>query len=110
MSWRDTSPPPLRREAHFGDRVVSCFADRPASLFALLDEAVARRPGGEAIVCDDVRWTYAALDGAVGRMAAGFVAAGVVAGDRVGLLVGQSGMGKSTFLNLLGPDAHARTQ
>jgi acyl-CoA synthetase (AMP-forming)/AMP-acid ligase II len=88
MSWRDTSPPPLRREAHFGDRVVSCFADRPASLFALLEEAVARRPGGEAIVCGDVRWTYADLDAASGRMAAGFASVGVVAGDRVGLLVG----------------------
>ncbi|MFN7572685.1 MAG: ribosome small subunit-dependent GTPase A [Betaproteobacteria bacterium] len=29
---------------------------------------------------------------------------------RVGLLVGQSGMGKSTILNLVAPDAHARTQ
>jgi ribosome biogenesis GTPase len=29
---------------------------------------------------------------------------------RVGLLVGQSGMGKSTLLNLLVPDANARTQ
>jgi acyl-CoA synthetase (AMP-forming)/AMP-acid ligase II len=87
-SWRDSSPPPLRREAHFGDRVVSCFAERPASLFDLLAEAVARNPSGEAVVCGDTRWTYGELDTAVSQTAAALADAGVVAGDRVALLIG----------------------
>ncbi len=87
-SWRDTAPPPLRREAHFGDRVVRCFAERPSSLFALLADAVARHPAGEALVCGETRWTYADLDAAVGRTAAALVGAGVAAGDRVALLIG----------------------
>ena len=38
MSQTDqTSPAPmLRRELHFGDRVLPCYADRPADLGALV--------------------------------------------------------------------------
>lgn len=88
MNWLDTSPPALRLEAHFGDRVVPCFAERPKSLFALLAEAVARNPQGEAVVCGETRLTYAALDREAGRMATMFAARGIAAGDRVGLLIG----------------------
>lgn len=91
------APPVLRREAHFGDRVVDCFADRPASLHALLEEAVARRPEGEALVCGDERMTYAELGRAAGYLAAALVAQGIRAGDRIGLLVGN----RNAFVTLL---------
>lgn len=96
-SWLGEAPPVLRREAHFGDRVVDCFADRPASLHALLAEAVARRPGGEALVCGGERMTYAELDQAAGHLAAALVAQGVGAGERVALLVGN----RNAFVTLL---------
>lgn len=91
------APPVLRREAHFGDRVVDCFADRPASLHALLEEAVARRPEGEALVCGDERMTYAELGRAAGQLAAALVSQGIRAGDRIGLLVGN----RNAFVTLL---------
>ncbi|MCA0317198.1 MAG: acyl--CoA ligase [Proteobacteria bacterium] len=86
--WIDAQGPRLRLEAHFGDRVVPCFAERPGSLYGLLGETVRRNGGGEALVCGDTRFTYAALGDAVARLAAALAAEGVGAGDRVGLLIG----------------------
>ena len=43
----------IRHEAHFGDRVVRCFAERPRSLFEVFTDAVERNPGGEALVCGE---------------------------------------------------------
>ena len=63
--------PVLRREAAYGDRVVRCFADRPASLHTLLERAVRAHPDADAVVCGDVRWTYARLDADVARPACG---------------------------------------
>lgn len=80
--------PPMRQEAHYGDRVVSCFAERPASLQQLLDEAVSRNPDGDALVCDEQRLSYRQLLDRTSRVAAGFSARGVKAGDRVALLLG----------------------
>ena len=53
--------PPMRREAHYGDRVVACFAERPASLHRMLDEAVRRNPEGVALVCGEERLSYRQL-------------------------------------------------
>jgi fatty-acyl-CoA synthase len=52
-----------------------------------LERAVARFPGREALVSvrQGVRYTYAELDEAVNRVACGLLAAGVAAGDRVGM-------------------------
>jgi acyl-CoA synthetase (AMP-forming)/AMP-acid ligase II len=85
--WRGIWPP-TRLEAHYGDRVVSCFADRPRGLHALLDEAVRTHPDGEALVCGDARLTYRALLDQSSRIAAGLAAHGVRPGDRVALLLG----------------------
>ena len=75
-------------ETHFaGTRQVRCFPERPRSLHALLANAVARNPQGTALVCEDTRLTYAALDQQVGRLAAGWRALGVQAGDRIALLL-----------------------
>ncbi len=86
--WHATELPPMRREAVYGDRIVQCFAQRPASLHALLAQAMARNPDGDAVVCGDTRWSYRALDAEVARIAAGLAAAGVAPGERVLMLMG----------------------
>ena len=78
----------MRLEAHYGDRVVPCFTDRPRSVHALLADAVRRNPDGEALVCDDRRLTWREVSDLSGRVAAGFAARGVSPGDRVALLIG----------------------
>ncbi|NBX56582.1 MAG: long-chain fatty acid--CoA ligase, partial [Betaproteobacteria bacterium] len=75
-------------ETHFaGSRQLRCFPDRPRSLHALLANAVARNPQGMALVCEDTRLSYQSLDHQVGRLAAGWRALGVKAGDRIALLL-----------------------
>jgi long-chain acyl-CoA synthetase len=78
--------PTLSPETHF-QRSVRCFPQRPRSLHALLDNAVALNPQGTALVCNDTRLTYLALNEQVGRLAAGWHALGLNAGDRVALLL-----------------------
>ena len=77
-----------RLEAHFGDRVVRCFAERPRGLHELLLQAIQKNKDGEALVCNGQRLTYAALEERVGRVAQGFVDRGIEAGERVALLLG----------------------
>ena len=101
-NWATAGGLALRREAHFGDRVVSCFADRPRTLLGLLLDAVARNPDGEALVCEDLRLTYAALDREVRGMAAALAAEGVAAGDRVAMLIGN----RPEFVTVLFALAH----
>jgi acyl-CoA synthetase (AMP-forming)/AMP-acid ligase II len=78
----------LRHERHFGGRVMRCFAERPANLTAMLDDLVRRFPARPAIIEDDRTITYAELDGIVAAVAAGLAAAGIAAGDRVALFLG----------------------
>ena len=85
--WAHCAVPAARREAHFGDRIVRCFAERPGSVHAMLEAAVAQRPEAEALVFESRRWTYRELDAEVARLAAGLAARGVGAGDRVALLM-----------------------
>ena len=86
--WKDYPVPPLRREALFGDRVVSCFAARPRSFHAMFEASVAAAPDAQALACDDRRWTYAQCDAVSARLAAGLAARGGAAGDRVVMFVG----------------------
>jgi acyl-CoA synthetase (AMP-forming)/AMP-acid ligase II len=85
-SWNDRVPA-LREERHFG-RPMRCFAERPASLLQMLEEAIARNPDGEALVCGETRLTWAALGERVAAAAGAFAARGVRAGDRIALLLG----------------------
>ena len=85
MPWSEC--PPLRYETHYGDRVVLCFADRPAGVDQILREAVAVRPDSDAIIDGDRRFTFRAFDQAVDEIAAGLTACGVEPGDRVALLL-----------------------
>jgi len=78
--------PILLSELHHG-RVVRCYAGRPADVFAMFREAVVR--GGErtAVVDGDLRWTYAELSARVEGCAARLAGLGLVAGDRLALLL-----------------------
>jgi len=80
--------PALRAERHFDDRVVRCFAVRPTSTHALLADAAATNPDGEAVVCGDERLSYRCLDAIVNWWAAALAELGVACGDRVAILLG----------------------
>jgi acyl-CoA synthetase (AMP-forming)/AMP-acid ligase II len=78
----------IRLEAHYGDRVVRCFAQRPASVYAMFRAAAERNPRGEALVCGNERITWADLAQRAERAAAGLARHGIGRGDRVALLLG----------------------
>jgi acyl-CoA synthetase (AMP-forming)/AMP-acid ligase II len=78
----------LRYEAHFGDRVVRCFPERPHSFYEVFTEAVERNADGEALVCGDERLTWKALEERVARVAGGLSLRKIGRGDRVALLLG----------------------
>jgi long-chain acyl-CoA synthetase len=80
----------MRYEAHFGDRVFRCFAERPGSVMAMLEAAVASAPDGDAAVFQGERLSYRELGHRAERVAANLAARGINAGDRVGVLVGNS--------------------
>ncbi|EKV27635.1 Long-chain-fatty-acid--CoA ligase [Caenispirillum salinarum AK4] len=80
--------PPMRAEAHFGDRVVACFTDRPPHTDAMIRAAVAANTHGDAVVDGDVRLSYRDLDSHVSAVARALLARGLEAGARVGLLIG----------------------
>lgn len=85
--WVSDAFPPMRRETHYGDRVVRCFQDRPPNLNCLLPEALSRSTSGEALVHDRLRLTYRDLDERVARVAAGLAAHDIGVGDRVALIL-----------------------
>ena len=80
--------PVIRAEAHFGDRVVRCFAERPQSFHAMFEAAANNRADHEAMVFEGRRWTYRTLDAVVAQVAAGLAARGIGRGDRVAMLLG----------------------
>ena len=84
--WPDG--PVLRRETHYGDRDIFCFAERPRSLDDMLELAARTRPDGEAVVDGSTRITHSRLRAIGARVAALFREHGLSAGDRVGLLLG----------------------
>ncbi|HSB98526.1 MAG TPA: AMP-binding protein, partial [Burkholderiaceae bacterium] len=87
-SMAPASAPAMRREAHFDDRVVRCFAERPRNLAAMLHAAVQSRADGEALVCDDLRLSWRELHHAASRCAAGLAQRGMRPGDRVAAYLG----------------------
>lgn len=97
MEWLEGPAAVLRREAHFGDRVIACFADRPASVQAMIAEAVARNPDGEAVVCGAERLSYRELAERGEALAKALAVAGLAPGDRVAVLLGN----RIEFLTIL---------
>ena len=85
--WQDVDVP-VRREMHFGDRVVKCFAKRPDTYTAMLEDAVRGQPQGEALVADGIRLTWSELEQRSCSLARGLLARGLTHGDRIGLLLG----------------------
>ncbi|HEX4507721.1 MAG TPA: class I adenylate-forming enzyme family protein [Alphaproteobacteria bacterium] len=85
-NWQ--SAPAMRYEAHYGDRVARCFANRPMGVDQILRDTVALRPDAEALVDNGRRFTYAEFDRMVDAVAAGLIARGVQPGDRIALLLG----------------------
>jgi acyl-CoA synthetase (AMP-forming)/AMP-acid ligase II len=78
----------MQREARFGDRVVPAFCERPRSVWAMVADAVARNPDGEALICGERRMTWREVAQQSSRVAAGLQKLGLQAGDRVALLLG----------------------
>lgn len=78
----------MRRELHYGERVFTCHELRASNVYNLLADAVSRNADGIALVCDEVRMTYAALDAEVKNVAAGLAASGIEPGDRISILLG----------------------
>jgi long-chain acyl-CoA synthetase len=90
-SWFDRSVvPPTRYELHYDGRMVRCFVDRPLSVHAMLEAAVASCPEGLALICGEESVTYAKLDELVGKVAGGLSAIGVGKDDRVAMVVANS--------------------
>ena len=88
MDWSGYINPALRLETRFGDRVVPVFCERPKTIWAMVEEAVARNPDGEALVCGDRRMTWREVARTSAQIGSGLRAKGLGRGDRVALLVG----------------------
>jgi long-chain acyl-CoA synthetase len=84
----DTSTPATRHEVLYGERVVTCFSDRPPTLDAMLRAAVARKPDGVALVLGEKRVTYAELDRVAENVARNLIASGFKRGERIAMLLG----------------------
>jgi long-chain acyl-CoA synthetase len=98
----DTDPgPAIRHETRFGDRLVRCFAERPPSVHAMFERSLARGPDREALVFEDRRWSWSELDAAAGRLAASLAADGLVAGERVAMLLSNRPEFVTTLLAVL---------
>ena len=97
--WRNASA--LRWEGHYGDRIVRCYADRPRSVDEMLAHAAAQSPQALAFVDSERRRTYAELNVAADLVAAGLVARGVQAADRVALLLENRGEFAEAFFGIL---------
>jgi long-chain acyl-CoA synthetase len=88
MEWTLAASPKSRREAHYGNRVVPCFVDRPATVLHMFEATVAANPEGEALVCGERRWSWREVERDVALCAAALAERGIAQGDRVALLVG----------------------
>jgi len=88
--WQNKAIPGMRKEVLFGNRVVDCFVERPATLYQMWQNAVACYPEREAVVHAGKRWTYAQADVQVNAIAAGLTSRGIAPGDRFALLLSNS--------------------
>ncbi|MFM9427417.1 long-chain acyl-CoA synthetase [Variovorax sp. GrIS 2.14] len=87
--WGETMSE-MRREVHFGDRVVRCFTPRRVHVAQLVADVLAARPDAEALVIGPLRLTWRGLHHAVCKCAAGLKQRGIGPGDRVALFMDNS--------------------
>ncbi len=80
--------PRMRRESHYGGRVVSCHAERPGSIDAMFRRTAAAHPDRTALVAEGVRISYRDLDRAIECVAGNLSGLGFGKGDRIAVLVG----------------------
>ena len=85
--WHAHPVPAMRREALYGDRIVRCFTARPAGMLQMFERSRAARGNHEALVHEGRRWSYSQAGAEADRLAAGFAARGIGAGDRVLMLL-----------------------
>ncbi len=86
-AWTDLWPA-TRLEAHFGDRVVRCFAERPHSVHTLLSTAASQFPDRDALVCGDQRLSWRDVLEQTAQLAQGMANRGIRSGDRVAMVIG----------------------
>ena len=103
MDWSQHSIPAMRLEARFGDRVVPAFCERPNSIWAMIADAAAQNPDGEALVCGERRMSWREVVRQSAQIAAGFQKLGLRSGDRVAVLLGN----RIEFVLTLFAAAHA---
>ena len=87
MTSNSPSIPLIRREVHYHDRIVKCFAERPQSVLQMFHETCRAHAGREALIDGPRRLTYGALEDAASRIAAGLTVHGIGPGDRVAILL-----------------------
>ena len=80
--------PRLRRECHYDGRIVTCYADRPASIDALFRRTVAAHPDRIAVVSAEQRMTYRNLERMVECVAGNLAVAGFDKGERLAVFIG----------------------
>jgi acyl-CoA synthetase (AMP-forming)/AMP-acid ligase II len=88
MGWSTISLPAMQIEAHFGDRLVPVFRERPRSIWQMVAEAAARNPDGEAIVFGAQRLSWREVARQASAIAAGLRELGLRPGDRLAVLIG----------------------
>ena len=88
MDWSQRFVPAMHLEARFGDRVVPAFCERPNNVWAMIAEAAAANPDGEALVCGERRMSWREVAEQSARISAGFRQLGLEPDDRVAVLLG----------------------
>ena len=80
----------LRWERRAGDRLMPCFAERPSGVAEMVARAALECGEAEALVCGDRRLSWRELSDRANALAGGFARAGVVQGDRIAMVLGNS--------------------
>ncbi|WP_407181133.1 class I adenylate-forming enzyme family protein [Bradyrhizobium sp. STM 3562] len=88
MDWSQHPIAPMQLEAHFGDRLVPAFRERPRSIWQMVLDASARNPDGEALVCGQIRLTWREAVARSAQIATGLQRQGLERGDRIAFLIG----------------------
>ena len=101
MHWTLPAGVVMRDERHFGDRIVRCFAERPASVYQSFQGACEARAHAEALVCGETRLSFSQLAERAAAVAATLAKRGIARGDRVAMRLGNRVEFATTLLGIL---------